>query len=63
MTILRLVESLKTMNRPDPTQYWRTLTAYFLESVKDRDVKFVNNIYSSLQFMLLKFGIDICDSF
>ena len=35
MTILELVESFKTMNRPDPV----SLTAYFSKSIKDRNVK------------------------
>ena len=35
------------------------LTAYFLESLKDGDVKFWRNLHSSLQFGLSKFGLDI----
>ena len=45
MTILELDESFKTMNRPDPNRHvlvrpWRSLTVFFLEIVKDNDVKF-----------------------
>ena len=36
-----------------PTRPWRSLTAYFSESIKDRDVKFWHNLDSSLQFVLL----------
>jgi len=53
MAILRLVELFKNMGRP-----WRYLTAYFSESIKDKDLKFRLNHHSSLQFMLLKFEID-----
>ena len=54
MTILGLTESFETMNQPGPTRPWRSLTAYFLESLKDRDVKFWHNLHSSLQFVLSK---------
>ena len=37
--------------------------AYFSESIKDSRVKFLHNLYPSLQFVLLKFGIDIFDNF
>ena len=40
----------------------RSLTAYFSESIEDKNVQFSHNLYSSLQFALLKFGIDIFDS-
>ena len=36
-------------------------TAYFTENIKGTDVKFWNNFDSSLQFVLLKFGMDIFD--
>ena len=67
MTILRLAESFKTMNRPDPTVtlfdrdvLWQVFDG--TESVKDRHVNFQHNLYLSLQFVLLTFGIDIFDS-
>ena len=50
MTILELAESFETMNRPDP------------ESIKNMDVQFGHNLYSSLQFVLSKFWIDIFDN-
>ena len=53
MTIFKY--SIKTV--PAPLE--RFLTAYFSESIKDRDVKFLHNLHSSLQFMLSKFGINI----
>ena len=62
MTILGLAESFKTIIRPDPARTWRSLTAYFSESIKDREVKFVLNLHSNLEFVLSKFGIDIFDS-
>ena len=40
MTYLGLAESFKTMNRFDPTRQELSLTAYFLESIKDGEVKF-----------------------
>ena len=72
MTFLGIAESFKMMNpaRPDPVRFkpdpaapCRSLTAYFSESMKDRDVQFLQNLYSSLKFMILRFGIDIFDSF
>ena len=65
VTILELAESFKTMNRPnaarpDPI---RSLTAYFSESMQDKDMKLLHNLHSSLQFMVFKLGIDIFDSF
>ena len=51
------------MNRPNPVRTKRSLTAYILESIKDMNVKLQLNLHSSLQFMILKFGIDIFDSF
>ena len=61
MTILGLAKSFKTMNRPGPTI--TLLGAFFSERIKDKDVKFLHNLYSSLQFMLSTFGINIFDSF
>ena len=55
--ILGLAKSYKKMNRPDPTG--RFLTAYFSEGFKDRDVTFWNNLALSLQFVQIKFGINI----
>ena len=60
MTIFRLAESFKTMNRP--ARLWPSLTAHFSESIKDKDVKFYHNLYLSLWFVLLKFRINIFDS-
>ena len=40
MPILELVESFKTMNRPEPARPLRSLTVYISESIKDSDVKF-----------------------
>ena len=34
------------MNRPEPTGPYRSLTAYFSESIKDRDVEFWHNYFS-----------------
>ena len=62
MTIFELAESFKTMNRPDSTQHDPT-RPYFLESIKYGDVKFQHHLYSSLQLILSKFGIDIFESF
>ena len=67
MTILGLTESFKTMNQPDqsqpdPARLGRFLTAHFSESIKDRDVKFLHKLHSSLQFMLSNFWIDFFDS-
>ena len=48
MTILGLAESFKTMNQPGsvrPTRPWRSLAAYFSESIKDREVKFGIDIF------------------
>ena len=42
---------------------WRSLTVYFKESIKDKDVKFWQNLVLSLQFGLFKFGINIFDGF
>ena len=39
-----------------------TLTAYFSESIKDMDVKFLHNLQLNLQCMLSKFVINIFDS-
>ena len=39
------------------------MTTYFSESIKDRGVKILQKLYSSLQFMLSKFRIDIFDVF
>ena len=60
MTILGLAESFKVMNRPDPTV--TNFDGLFLGNMKDRDVKFLHNHHSRLQFVLLKLGIDISDS-
>ena len=49
--------------RPRPTRPWCYLTVIFSEIIRDKDVKFSRNLHSSLEFMLQKFGIDICDSF
>ena len=38
------------------------MTVNFSESIKDRDVKFLHNIYPNLQFVLSKYGIDIFNS-
>ena len=59
ITILGLAESFKTMNRPDSK---RSLTVYFSESIQDSEIKFWHNFYSSLQFVLFKFGILIFDN-
>ena len=48
--------------RPGPAQPWRSFMAYFSENMKDRDVKCCRNLYSSLQFVLSNFGIDIFHS-
>ena len=47
--------------RPDPTV--RLFDELFHEYIEDRDVKFVHKIHSSLQFVLLIFGINIFDSY
>ena len=39
MTIFGLAQSFKTMNRPDPTRPYRSLTANFLKTIKDRHIK------------------------
>ena len=64
MTIIGLAESVKAMNRSGPTRPQSSLMAYFSESIKDkcRNGKFWHNLHSILQFLLLKFGIDILDS-
>ena len=38
------------------------ISIYFSESMKDGDVNVFDNHHSSLQFVLLKFDIDIFDS-
>ena len=48
------------MNRPDPTRPLPSFTAYFSESMKDKDIKCWHNLYSSLQ--CLRFVIDVFDS-
>ena len=53
MTILGLAELFKTMNRLSLNRPWRSLTAYFSKSLKDRDVKFWHNIYMDLQLFKL----------
>ena len=42
--------------RSDRDNIWN---AYFLESKKDRDLKFKHNFHSSLQFVQLKFRMDL----
>ena len=60
MTILgQLAESFKTVNRPDPTVTFFDGGLFFSKSIKDRDLKFQHNLHSSLQFILIKLGIDI----
>ena len=39
------------------------LMTYLSKGIQVRDVKFVHNLHSSLKFVLLKFRIDIFDSF
>ena len=66
MTILWLAELNKTMNRPGSNQPGPTvtlLTAYVSENMEDRGMKFWHNLYSGLQFVLLKFGIDIFEKY
>ena len=60
MTILWLAESFKTMNWPDPTV--TPFDGLFLGKYKYRESKFWRNLHLSLQFVILKFEIDICDS-
>ena len=50
------------MNQPDPARSWRSLTVLISECIKDRDLKFSHNLYSSLKILLPKFEIDILDS-
>ena len=50
------------MNQPNPVRPLRSLAAYFSESIEDREMKFVRNLFSNIQFMLGKFEIDIFDS-
>ena len=38
------------------------ILTYFSKHLKDRDVKFWHNLYSSFQFVLSKFGINIFNS-
>ena len=65
MTILGLAESFNTMKRPDSSrpdsaQPDRIVpTAYFMEIIKVRYVKFCHNLHPCFQFVLLKFGFDI----
>ena len=66
MTILGLFESFEMMNRSGQAQPWRSLTVYLSESIKGKNVKIYVKIFtqfSSLQFVPLKFGIDVFDSF
>ena len=35
------------------------ISIYFSKIIKDRDMKFLHNLYSSLQFVLLKFEITL----
>ena len=54
------------MNRPDPTRKDPTVTLFdslLFGKYKSIDVKFFHNLYSSLQFILSKYGIDIFDRF
>ena len=62
MNYLGLVESLKTKKpaRPEPTV--TLFDSLFLRKGKDKDLKFELNLYSSLEIVLLKFGIDIFHS-
>ena len=47
MTVLGLTGSLKMMNRSDPTQPYRSLTAYFSKSVNGRDVNILYNSFKT----------------
>ena len=58
MNISGLAESFETMNQPEPTWPWHSLTAYFL----DKDVKSWHKNDLSFKLVELKFGIDIFDS-
>ena len=40
MIILRLLKSFKTLNWPDPARQQSSLTAYFSESEKYKEIKF-----------------------
>ena len=67
MTILGLAEKFEIMNLPDParpslTRLQHFLTVYFLEIMKDKDMKFCHHLHLSLQFKLSKFRIDIFGS-
>ena len=65
MTISKLAESFKTMNRPDPAGSGLTVTLFeglCLRKQKRRGVKFWYNLHLSLQFVLLKFGNNIFDN-
>ena len=52
MPIFGLVKSFETMYQLDPTAMLYVL-------IKDTDMKFLHNLYSTQS---LKFGIDICNS-
>ena len=53
--LLRTAKSFISMNRQGPTRPLHSLTAYFSENIKDRNVKFWNYLDTSFQFMLSKF--------
>ena len=46
----------------EPARPWRSLTTYFSKSIRDREVKFWKHHQSILQFVILKFDINIFDS-
>ena len=48
------------MNRPDLDG---SLMSYFSEIIKDRDVKFCQNLFSNLQFVVSKLKINIFANF
>ena len=58
---LKFMKFLLWHEVPTVARPWRFLT-HFSERIKDRAVKFWHNLYSCLQFVLSKFGIDIYDS-
>ena len=50
---------LSSLGRNEPTRPWRYLTAYILESINDRHVKFWEDLDQSLKIVLSTFGIEI----
>ena len=51
------------INRPDQADPWHYLTSCISKNIKDRDVKFLHNVDSSLKTALLNFEINIFDIF